>query len=115
MTHDSSYIPIGHAIRRARTDLELNQHELSDRLNSVHASHWNQGKISRIEAYDRELSLQEFMHIVEVLGIDALRGTYEIDQILGIASDYAQSLKIAMLDAIDGLESAHKALTDGLS
>lgn len=115
MTHDSSYIPIGHAIRRARTDLELNQHKLSDRLNSVHAGHWNQGKISCIEAYDRELSLQEFMHIIEVLGIDALRGTYEIDQILGIASDYDQSLKIAMLDAIDGLESAHKALTDGLS
>lgn len=112
---DTIYIPIGHAIRQARTDLELNQHELSERLNSVHPGHWNQGKISRIEAYDRELSLQEFMHIVEVLGIDALRGTYEIDQILGIASEYAQSLKTAMIDAIDGLESAHKALTDGLS
>lgn len=115
MASETGYIPIGHAIRRARTELELNQHELSDRLNSVHAGHWNQGKISRIEAFDRELSLQEFIHIVEVLGTDALRGTYEIDQILGIASEYAQSLKTAMLDAIDGLESAHKALTDGLS
>lgn len=111
----SSYIPIGHAIRRARIELELNQHELADRLSSGHDGHWSQVKVSRIEAYGRELSLQEFMHIVDVLGIDALRGTYEIDQILGIASDYAQSLKTAMLDAIDGLESAHKALTDGLS
>lgn len=115
MTGYNNYIPIGHAIRRARIDLELNQHELSVRLNSVHAGHWNQGKISRIEAYDRELSLREFTHIVEVFGIDALRGTYEIDQILGIASEYAQSLKTAMLDAIEGLESAHRALTDGLS
>lgn len=72
-------------------------------------------KVSRIEAYGRELSLQEFMHIIEVLGIDALRGTYELDQILGIASDYAQSLKTAILDAIEGLESAHKALIYGLS
>lgn len=55
------------------------------------------------------------MHIVEVLGIDALRGTYEIDQIVGIASDYTQSIKVAMLEAKDGLDSAHKALADGLS
>lgn len=75
MTDDSSYIPFGHAIQRARTDLKLNQHELSDRLNSVHAGHWSQAKISRIEAYGRELSLQEFMQLIEVLGIDALRGT----------------------------------------
>ena len=115
MTNDSTYIPIGHAIRRARIELELNQHELADRLNSVHNRHWNQGKISRIESFERELSLQEFMQLVDALGINALRGTYEIDQILGIASDYAQSLTTAMLDAIEGLESAHKALTDGLS
>lgn len=115
MTSPSSYLPIGHAIHRARIALELNQHELSDRLNSVHAGHWSQAKISRIEAYGRELSLQEFMQLIEVLGIDALRGTYEIDQILDLANDYAQSLKTAMLGAIDGLESAHKALTDGLS
>lgn len=55
------------------------------------------------------------MQLIEVLGIDALRGTYEIDQILDLANDYAQSIKTDMLDAIDGLESAHKALTDGLS
>lgn len=115
MASDSSYIPIGHAIRRARIDLELNQHELSDRLNSVHTGHWSQGKISRIEVSDRELSLQEFMQLSEVLGIDALRGTYELDQILDLANDYAHALKTAMLNAIDGLESAHKALTDGLS
>lgn len=115
MTSETSYIPIGHAIRRARTKLELNQHDFADRLSSGDDGQWGQVKVSRIEAYGRELSLQEFMHIVEVLGIDALRGTYELDQILGIASDYAQTLKTAMLDAIDGLESAHKALTDGLS
>lgn len=115
MTGDSSYIPISHAIRKARMGLGLNQHEFADRLSSGHDGQWSQVKVSRIEAYGRELSLQEFMHIVEVLGIDALRGTYELDQILEIASDYAQTLKTAMLDAIDGLESAHKALTDGLS
>lgn len=115
MTNDSNYIPIGHAIRQARTDLELNQHELADRLNSRPDGNWNQGKLSRVEASDRELSLQEFMRIVDVLGIDSLRGTYELDQILEISSQYAQTLKTAMLDAIDGLESAHKALTDGLS
>lgn len=36
MTSDSSYIPIGHAIRRARMKLELNQHESADRLSSGH-------------------------------------------------------------------------------
>ena len=115
MASETGYIPIGHAIRRARMELELNQHEFAGRLSSGHDGQWSQVKVSRIEAYGRELSLQELVHIVEVLGIDALRGTYEIDQILSIASEYAQSLKTAMLDAIDGLESAHKALTDGLS
>lgn len=115
MTNDSSYIQIGHAIRRTRMALELNQHELADRLASDQDGCWSQVKLSRVEAYGRELSLQEFMRIVEVLGIDALRGTYELDRILGIASEYAHTLKIAMLDAIDGLESVHKALTDGLS
>ncbi|WP_222125974.1 hypothetical protein, partial [Brevibacterium casei] len=37
------------------------------------------------------------------------------DQILEIAGEHTQSMKFAMLDAIVGLESAHKALTDGLS
>ncbi|MGO1592600.1 helix-turn-helix domain-containing protein [Ancrocorticia sp.] len=115
MVTDSSYIPLGHAIRRARLRLEFNQHEFADRLNSEHGGNWSQVKVSRVEAYGRELNLQELMTIVDVLGIDALRGTYEMDQILGVASEYAQSLKTAMLDAIDGLESAHKALTDGLS
>lgn len=110
-----SYIPIGHAIRRARIELDLNQHEFADRLNLKHGGRWSQVKISRIEAYGRELSLQELMNILDVLGIDALRNTFEMDQILGIASEYTQSLKSAMLDAIEGLESAHKALTDGLS
>lgn len=115
MTNDSNYVPIGQAIRRARMELDLNQHELADRLNSAHNGHWNQGKISRIEAYERELSLQEFIQVIDVLGIDALRGTHELDQILWIANEYAQSLKSAMLEAIDGLESVHKALTDGLA
>ena len=111
----SIYVPIGEAIRRARIEAALNQHGLADRLNAAYGGNWNQIKVSRVELGDRELSLQEFMSVVEVLGIDALRGTYEIDQILGLSSEYAQSLKTAMLDAIDGLESAHKALTDGLS
>lgn len=112
---DSGYIPIGEAIRRARAEAELSQHDLVERLNTEYGRNWTQGKVSRVESDGRELSLQEFMSIVEVLGVDALRGTYEIDQILGLANEYAQSLKTAMLDAIVGLESAHKALTDGLS
>ena len=111
----NSYVPIGEAIRRARIEAELNQHELANRLNAEYGGNWSQGKVSRIESEGRELSLQEFMSIVGVLGVGALRGTYEIDQILGLSSEYAQSLKTAMLDAIDGLETAHKALTDGLS
>lgn len=111
----SIYVPIGEAIRRARIEAELSQHDLVDKLNSEHGGNWSQNKMSRVETEGRELSLQEFMSVVEVLGIDALRGTYEIDQILGLSNEYAQSLKTAMLDAIDGLESAHKALTDGLS
>lgn len=48
MTIQSSYILIGNAIRRAQVELELNQHELADRLNSGNDGLWNQGKISRI-------------------------------------------------------------------
>lgn len=64
---------------------------------------------------ERRCALQEFIKVIDALGVDDQRGTYELDQNLGVASEYAQSLKSVMLDAIDGLESAHKTLTDGPS
>lgn len=111
----SSYVPIGQAVRSARLNLDLKQSELADRLNGRQEGHWNQGKLSRIESSDRELSLQELLQLINVLGVDAFRNTHEVDQILEIAGEYTQSLKTAMLDAIDGIESVHAALTRGLS
>ncbi|MGR6092251.1 hypothetical protein ACU4IU_16955 [Brevibacterium sp. CSND-B09] len=111
----SSYVPIGQAVLTGRMRLNLNQSELADRLNDRQAGHWNQGKVSRIESSNRELSLQELLQLINELGVDAFRNTYELDQIFEIAGEHTQSLKSAMLDAIDGLEAVHTALTRGLS
>lgn len=112
---NSSYVPINQAVRTARLNLDLKQSELADRLNGRWAGNWSQGKISRVESSDRELSLPELLQLIDELGVDAFRNTYELDQILEIAGEYTQSLKTAMLDAIDGIESVHAALTRGLS
>lgn len=111
----SGYVSIGQAVRKARMGLDLNQGELADRLNRGQADRWNQGKVSRIESCDRELSFQEFMKLVDSLGVDAFRNTHELDQILQIAGEHTRSLKSAMLDAIGELESVHETLTRGLS
>lgn len=93
----------------------MNQPEFADQLRQGQDFHWNQAKVSRVEIGDRDLTFQEMMRVVDVLGIDALRGTYELDQIPGIVEDRVQSLKTTVLDAIESLESVHETLTDGLS
>lgn len=77
---DSSYIPVGQTIRQARIKQDMNQHAFSERLRGSQGDHWRQVKISRIALGDRALSFQEMMQVVDVLGVNALTNTHELDQ-----------------------------------
>lgn len=111
----SHYISFGQAIRRARKNLDMNQGEFADLLRQEKDESWNQMKVSRTEMGDRDLSFREVMQVVDVLGHNALHGTYELDQILSIADERVQELKTAVLDGILGLESLHETLTNSIT
>ncbi|WP_186372653.1 helix-turn-helix domain-containing protein [Brevibacterium casei] len=77
----TSFDSIGQAVRTARATLGLTQGQLAQRLNSSSGSpnRWTQGKVSRVESFDREMSFQELMQLIDVLGVDAFHNTHELD------------------------------------